>query len=166
MKVSLGRPFWPCPGEFPRLYEAGTPIDMTASGDGYRYAGTGWSYPEAKGTWTEGPSAVLTLRLLPPRVGAEGLRADVSMRGLVGPSRPELTVTVLANGQEVGTAAYRLGLATPETLSFRIPKQALRADGVLELAFRPSDSAPVHNFGFGDGMRIAAFLERLSLAWP
>ena len=37
----------------------GTPVDFRAGADGARYLATGWSFPEADGVWSDGPSASL-----------------------------------------------------------------------------------------------------------
>ncbi|MFQ5846018.1 MAG: hypothetical protein ACE5JG_13625, partial [Planctomycetota bacterium] len=83
-------------GPDPFASEPGELLDFSDGGAGHRYTiPVGWSYPEAWGTWTDGPAAELRLRL-PPDPGRLELAA--TCHGEAWAERP-LRVRVQANGR-------------------------------------------------------------------
>jgi hypothetical protein len=105
-----------------------TVLDCRGAGISMSYQDEGWSHPEDHGTWTDGPRAVLTAKLI-------GWQADdmiLQVKAwpfLVQDRHPSLAVDVMANGMMVGRWTYRYPQDSggPVVRSVRIPALLLAA---------------------------------------
>jgi hypothetical protein len=82
-------------------YQYGEVISFRAGGDSARFRTSGWAAPEPSGTWTDGPSASLTLRIARP---TRNLLLSMTLQGHVSPPRlPQQTVELYVNREKLAT---------------------------------------------------------------
>lgn len=121
----------------------------------------GWSWPEAWGTWSDGPTAEILLQMSavdrPRHLVLEVLAMTVPEKGLLSQ-----TVTVHANGQLLGSRT----VASPQTLSFDIPEAAWSGtDGLLRLRLDLPKAASPQQLGQSRDRRLLGIgLRRLRVS--
>ncbi|MCP3981843.1 MAG: hypothetical protein GY716_21280, partial [bacterium] len=83
----------------PRRYHLGTELRFTAERPDVAYLGSGWSYAEDWGTWSDGDASVVTLPMTCPAGGE--LAARFRVGAYVNELRPQATVHVTSRGREL-----------------------------------------------------------------
>jgi hypothetical protein len=119
----------------------GTVLDCRSNGNGMIYQSKGWALPEDAGTWTSGPRASLTAKV----VGwpADDMILQISAHPfLVRDRHPSLAVEVMANGAVVERWIYRY----PEdngwvVRSARISASLLAASPILQIELEIDEPA-------------------------
>ena len=114
-----------------------------------KFFGLGWSVPEAWGRWTNGPEAVMVLRV------ADRSREAVVYLSMVAfvPSRHEQRVEISANGSTLGTWFFDPTRQDAE-ISLRIPAGSIDSDGIVVLTFRMPDSISPSAIGKSNDLRL------------
>lgn len=151
------------------LIALGSPINFAAGTDYTPHLLSGWSFREAPGVWSDGPTAVVRFDLerhpeQPLRLAAE-LRAYTVVPAASGGGAftegPPLAVTVEANGRRV--AAWSL-TNTPSVFCATIPAEAVPAQTV-SITFKIPDPKSPLELGLGvDTRRIGILLKRAALS--
>ena len=90
----------------PNVLRPGTTLSFGAEGNGGPYRRSGWSNPEDRGTWTDGPRATMTA-LLSQWPAGDMILEVTAHPFLVPDQHPSLQVDVVANGQVVARWPYR-----------------------------------------------------------
>jgi hypothetical protein len=111
-------------------YLPGQPLTFAKSGNGADYQGSGWSWPEDDGTWTDGPKATLTLTL--DRSVRGPLELAVSAKTFLAPGQPAQVVALFVNGTRIADWAVRN--EDFAELTAMIPEEVAGA-GTLDLVF-------------------------------
>lgn len=121
----------------PMVYTLGAIINF-AGDDGMSaakpYQIQGWSHPETRGTWTDGPEAELALRLTPASSGP--LRLITHFESVMtNPQQPVQAFTLLANDRVIGHGSVQAS-ELPLLHEVMIPVAFLSVDGILRLTLR------------------------------
>jgi hypothetical protein len=144
-------------------YEIGSMLDFGAGARGLAALGGGWSEPEPAGCWSNGPNAMLLVRIDDaPRALELTLDADP----YIGQPGRRIIVDVLANGRRTGTLTYDNDDAERLTTR-RVTIAPRRGDlpGELALTFRIRQPASPAQHGLsGDRRKLGIFLRSLRLA--
>ena len=115
-----------------------------------QYLNSGWAFPEAWGTWSDGAKATLTLPT--PQGLAKTLTLNV--RAFIGPKHPTQRVTVTVNGQ---TEANKIFVLNQESSQIHIPvAQSALAGKTITLTLEFADKISPKNLGLGDDTRQLA----------
>jgi hypothetical protein len=119
----------------------GTVLDCRSNGNGMVYLAEGWALPEDIGTWSNGPRASLTAKV----VGwpADDMILQISARPfLVRDRHPSLAVEVTANGAVVDRWSYRYPEDNAQVVrSARIPALLLAASPILQIELQIDEPA-------------------------
>lgn len=141
-------------------YEPGTWIDFGAGGNARRYqVPMGWSYPEAWGTWTDGPAAELRLSVDRQRA-AEDLQLIVQGHGQSGDgggtaAQVQVNDEPVADWRFPGERVEHRVLLRQELLARAAP---------LHVAFHiESPRVPAESSASGDVRRLGIGLQHLAL---
>lgn len=144
----------------------GSSIAFRSGGGGDIYQLDGWSRPEADGTWTDGPAALLAANV--SHWPAADMLVEVTARPfLVQERHPSLEVEVHVNGSVLDRWTYQYardnGLVTR---SARVPASLLAASSVLELEFRIRQPASPKALGAHstDDRNLGLFVSRASFS--
>jgi hypothetical protein len=138
-------------------YQMGSSIDFTARGWSALYADHGWYAPEAEGSWTLGPRAVLTLPFSRPISGA--LDLQIELTPFLVPQIPERNVRLLVNGREVASWKFRLGDARG-VRRVELPADLVKGEAQLVLTFEISDSRSPYELNISPDWRPVGIMVR------
>jgi hypothetical protein len=113
----------------------GTALYFGSQGNSGPYRRGGWSNPEDRGTWTDGPRARLTASL--SQWPADDMLLEVMAHPfLVQDQHPSLQVEVVANDRVVDRWSYQYGQDKDTVYrSARIPASLLAQSPVLRIEF-------------------------------
>ena len=129
------------------------------TGTGRLYEVSGWQPAEDGSTWAQGPASTLVLQ---PEAEAGPLALDLTMAGLVGPSRPEEDITVSTSGTAARAVwRWRFGEGNAWTLhTLCLPPAVERQDGVVTIEFRTPAPRSPREAGLGSDDRTLSFALR------
>src|SRR5215475_7383087 len=109
----------------------GTKVSFGNGGNSEQFRVSGWSGTEAQSTWTEGPAAVLAMRVSPTN---EPVALKMKLAGLTkDPELPYQPVEVYVNDQKV--ADWQV-VAGPAEFSASIPQEMTRNGGLLRITLK------------------------------
>jgi hypothetical protein len=156
--VGLGIPKWLGLGkELPAVspYWPGQPLEFGSTGNAAPYLGLGWSEGETWGRWSDGRLA--SLRFALNEFPEEDLELSMNMGAFVHSKHPTQVVEVLANDTRV--ALWKFSLIAdgqePSLHTAVIPRELVRRDAMLRVAFKLKDAAAPADFGLsGDNRRL------------
>jgi Uncharacterised nucleotidyltransferase len=138
------------------------PLDLRAGSPDTTVLWEGWAAPEATGCWTDGPRAVVRLRL-PARPTGDLEVALEATPFADGAHRP-VRVTLEANGARVATWPLAAGPPDGGPLRAVVPRAALRDDGGLTLAIAVDGPVCPAKLGLSrDRRRLGLHVARISL---
>jgi hypothetical protein len=130
------------------------PISFSSKGTGSRYLMYGWSVPEEWGTWSDGDTGALLLRL-PASVKGD-LDMMIEAVPFVGEKHPIQEVEVLVNKTFVDTIRYESPVRSVR--SVRIPGSLLLAgEGRLLIQFKFMNARSPAEVGLSSDVRKFAF---------
>jgi len=142
-----------------RWYLPDQPLNFAKSGNGADYQGSGWSWPEDDGTWTDGPEATLRLTLDPSVTGP--LELAVRAKAFVDAEQPDQAVAVFVNRSRI--ADWTIPDGDAAELTAMIPEE-LAGAGALELVFEIDHSlVPDRSRHNGDLRRLGIKVEQVML---
>jgi len=145
----------------PRL-KIGETIDFTSGGRGAELLREQWGTPDQYGTWTMGKESRIHVCLDNAPSGIIPA-AFVISDCMVSASTPELSVTVKANGQQVGDWTFGLNHRAPHVRMLEFPRTVVSPSGALMLTFEVADPRTPLSLGWSEdsrplGIRIARAL--------
>jgi hypothetical protein len=136
--------------EIPKL-KLGESVDFTSGGRGTELLRGVWSKPDNYGAWTMGEQAALQIRLEDVPKGPVPAAFVVS-DCVVAESAPNLSVTVEANGHEVGD--WKFGPErTPHVRTVELPEAAISPSGAVNLTFHVAQPRTPSSLGWSDDKR-------------
>ncbi len=122
-------------GEKPDAYPLGGVLRFALGGEGHRFLGAGWWFPETHGVWSRSGRATVILPLPAPAPAAsESLRLDLLVHAPLAPRRPSVAVRVLVNDRPVARATLGGEVGHGHQLGGEIPPAALAGRAVAEIA--------------------------------
>ena len=121
----------------------GETLPFGAGTKGVAGLGTGWSGPEAWGTWSDGRSAVVVLNLAEPPTS--DLALAVKGSAYLAPGHSSQDVSVSVNQQPAVQWHYQAGAEPIQTV--KVPRSAVLKDGRLILRFDFSNPASPASVG-------------------
>jgi hypothetical protein len=129
-------------------------ISFTSKGTGQKYAMYGWLSPEEWGTWSDGDTAAIFLKLsTPPK---RDLNLFIEGHAFINDRHPNQQIDVLLNKHLLETLKYNSSSNDVRTL--RIPKSlALEKEGRLLIQFRFKDAKSPVESGLSDDGRSLGF---------
>ena len=143
-------------------YQPGQRIFTNSSFPANRYFLYGWSNPEPDFCWTDGPTALMVLRL-------RGETGPLTFQGRIrifwpGPDLPPLVISVFANGQ----FAEKVAITTGEVcwIEIPLPPNCLRKDGLLYLRFQIQPPRSPRDFGSDDDRQLGFGLSEFFWSHP
>lgn len=139
--------------------KSGTEVDFRAGGMGQEYLIAGWSHPETEYTWTLGKLSVV--RLPPPEIIGDHVlrfRSGPMVRpGLLHFQRLDVTVN--------GWTVARLVCRSAMSYEFRVPGDALKAGGVVDIMFHMPDAVSPRELGGSEDSRdLGVWISSLQFA--
>ena len=140
----------------PLAYSLGQRLAFRRNGNGLSALGTGWSYAEGGGVWSDGAIARLELHV----EGAAGspLRLEAELGAvLVGGSKPRLDVHVLVNSSRVARWRFVAPVPGPTTCVATIPAGLLSGAGSCTIDFRILRPRSPASLGVNDDERLLGF---------
>jgi hypothetical protein len=125
-------------GQAPRrngdgAYPLGGVLRFALGGEGHRFLGAGWWFPETHGVWSRSGRATVVLPLGAALPAGEPLWLDLLVHAPLGPRRPSAAVRVVVNGRSVARATLGEGGAGQEVRA-RVPGAALAGREAVEVA--------------------------------
>jgi hypothetical protein len=147
----------------PLRYRLGERLGFAAGERGESALAGGWSRAEARGSWSDGPTAKLLLVVEDPAP-----RMDLLLEAdpyLGAPAR-DLRVAVLVRSERIGTLVYIAGDAGASPMRHvMISERHLDHRGELGLTFAIEHPRSPHALGLSeDRRRLGLYLRRLVLA--
>lgn len=164
---------WPDPRRPPAAsfvandYRPGEVVDFRRGCNSHWYRTGGWGEAEDWGTWTVGSQASLRLRLV--EQPAEPLVMDLEASAMLRCTHADQRVEVRVNGARVWREVFHLAdeVGAPRTVRMAIPREALRADGIMEIRILTPDAvSPRWLFESPDRRRLGLGVTRMRLASP
>ena len=153
-------------------YPLGGVLRFALGGEGHRFLGAGWWFPETHGVWSRSGRATVVLPLGTTLPAAEPLWLDLLVHAPLGPRRPSAAVRVVVNGRSVARAT--LGGDGGQEVRARVPAAALTGRETVEVALivdrtmAPADArlnTDVRQLGIGlVALRLGADEARAPLA--
>ncbi len=135
-------------------------IEFVKNGNAPPFEASGWSSPEAIGTWTNGPEASLRVSGLSPDRGELTIRAIAL--GFYAKSHTEVNVTVSVNGHEVTVWALRMTDKSSERVA-EAPS-AFLGPPVTTISFAIDDARSPLELGVSaDPRKLGMLLVKVSL---
>ncbi len=139
--VALGRPDRLRPGrstgalgeDAHAAYPLGGVLRFALGGEGHRFLGAGWWFPETHGVWSRSGRATVVLPPSPPTTGGP-LYLDLLVHAPLAPRRPSVAVRVLVNDRLLARATLRGEIGHGHQLGGEIPPAALAGREVVEIA--------------------------------
>ncbi len=145
-------------------YVLGTALDFTKSDGGVRpYLRFGWSAASPDGIWTDGPLAMLRLRIDPALDERASLDLDVDAVPLLAPQHPALDVDLSVNGQALTKWTYYPSSASRR--SVRIPAAVVSGRHEIDIEFQVRNPESPQFLGVGRqpqflGLQVRSMLLR------
>lgn len=130
-------------------YRLGEQISFTGAQPNY-YLGTGWSFPEPWGVWTEGSEATLVMR--PRNIQGSDLMLIAFMQAFIGPKHPRLEVEVIVNGKPVERWTFEQENAAERRAL--IPGHMITDRSLTYIAFRIHQPTSPLALGIGKDRRL------------
>ena len=109
-------------------------LGFALGGEGHRFLGGGWWFPESHGIWQRSARATVVLPLETMPAAGAPLWLDLLVHAPLGPQRPEVAVRVVVNDRTVARATLAGPGVVAHELRARVPAVALRGTDVAELA--------------------------------
>lgn len=153
-----------------RVFPMEKRVSMSKSEPGYRFFGSGWSYPEQWGTWMAGEKAVIVMRR--KAVGKQDLLLTATVNAFVNSRHPYQEIEVLANDSVVARWKFHAGTAGGSTSNPRverivIPGSIASRSELLKIAFRAPDATSPAELGIsGDDRQLGLGLHDVLLSEP
>ncbi len=154
-------------------YPLGGVLRFALGGEGHRFLGAGWWFPEPHGIWSRSGRATVVLPLASAPPAGEPLWLDLLVHAPLGPRRLSAAVRVVVNGRSVARATLNVGGAGQE-LRARVPAAVLAGREAVEVALvvdrtmAPADArlnTDVRQLGIGlVALRLGADEARVPLA--
>jgi hypothetical protein len=144
------------PGE---RYEYGSVVSFAVNGDADQYKRTGWSFPEVRGTWTDGPLASLAI---PVPASNRPLKLQMRLAGIRDlPALPFQPVDVFVNGEMIGSWQ----VADRHFFSAPIPARFVEAPGELWIdLYLPKAVSPAELGHNTDARQLGVQCSELSIS--
>jgi hypothetical protein len=114
-------------------YPLGGVLRFALGGEGHRFLGAGWWFPESHGVWSRSGRATVVLPLGATPASGEPLWLDLLVHAPLGPRRPSAAVRVVVNDRSVARATLGEGGGGQE-VRVRVPAVALAGREVVEVA--------------------------------
>jgi hypothetical protein len=136
-------------------------ISFTSKGTGHKYLMYGWSGPGELGTWSDGDTAAIFLKLsAPPK---RDLNLCIGGHAFVNDKHPNQEIDVLLNEHLLKTLKYNSSSKAARMV--RIPRSlTLEKEGCLLIQFRFKDAKSPAELGLsGDGRILGLHLEWMQL---
>jgi hypothetical protein len=115
-------------------YPLGGELRFGVGGEGHRFLGAGWWFPEPHGIWSRSARATVVLPLEATPSADASLWLDLLVHAPLGPLRPTLAVRVVVNDRTVAQATLGGAGGVGHELRARVPAAVLRRRDVAELA--------------------------------
>jgi hypothetical protein len=131
-------------------YRIGQRLDFRSTGNAAPFLWLGWSEPEPWGTWSAWREASLLLR--PDLVKPSALNVVARLRAFLTDRHPHLSVSVIADNQEVGRWDFDSG--QPLERRVRVPAAVVGSSPVLHLRFVISKPASPASLGISEDDRL------------
>jgi putative nucleotidyltransferase-like protein len=155
-------------------YPLGGVLRFALGGEGHRFLGAGWWFPETHGVWSRSGRATVVLPLEATAPGSsEPLWLDLLVHAPLGPRRPSAAVRVVVNGRTVARTTLREHGGGQE-IRARVPTAARAGRKTIEVALivdrtiAPADArlnTDVRQLGIGlVALRLSADEARAPLA--
>ncbi|MES1193936.1 MAG: hypothetical protein ABUM26_06385, partial [Solirubrobacterales bacterium] len=116
------------------VYPLGGELRFALGGEGHRFLGAGWWFPEPHGVWSRSGRATVVLPLAAVSAPDESLWLDLLIHAPLGPGRPSAAVRVVVNDRSVARATLTGPGGIGHELRARVPAAALRGRTVAEVA--------------------------------
>jgi hypothetical protein len=138
-------------------------IDFTEKGNARRYAGSGWSVAEPWGTWTEGKTAQMQIRL--PQNIRGPAQLEIDAHAFMPPGATPQTVTVFTNGVRIAAMTWDGNDAIQTAI---IPETVIAAaDGKLLLRLTiENPRSPASARLSADARNLGLGVRRMRLSFP
>ena len=137
--------------ERPSLYTLGERISFAKGESGADYAVRGWARPEAWGTWSVGPAALLAFDL--GEAPSRDLSLEIEGLPFVNRQHPRQRVELVVNGTPLQSLVYQRPQAF-EKRRMMIPRALLSGDGRrVEIELRFPDARSPRELGRSDDDR-------------
>ena len=108
-------------------------LRFALGGEGHRFLGAGWWFPEPHGIWSRSARATVVLPLEATPAAGAPLWLDLLVHAPLGPRRPSVAVRVVVNDRSVARATLG-GPGVGHELRARVPAAALEGRDVAEVA--------------------------------
>ena len=105
-------------------YPFGGVLRFALGGEGHRFLGVGWWFPETHGVWSRSGRATVVLPLEAASGSGEPLWLDLLVHAPLGPRRPSAAVRVVVNDRSVARTTLGEHGAGQEVRA-RVPAAAL-----------------------------------------
>lgn len=115
-------------------YPLGGVLRFALGGEGHRFLGAGWWFPETHGVWSRSGRATVVLPLTSPPATGEPLRLDLLVHAPLAPRRPSVAVRVLVNDRLIARATLGGEIGHGHRLGGEIPLATLAGREVAEIA--------------------------------
>jgi hypothetical protein len=115
-------------------YPLGGVLRFALGGEGHRFLGGGWWFPETHGVWSRSGRATVVLPLGATLPAGEPLWLDLLVHAPLGPRRPSVAVRVVVNGRSVARATLAECGGVGHEVWARVPAAALAGREVAEVA--------------------------------
>jgi hypothetical protein len=114
-------------------YPLGGVLRFALGGEGHRFLGAGWWFPETHGVWSRSGRATVILPLGATLPTGEPLWLDLLVHAPLGPRRPSVALRVVVNGRSVARATLGERGAGQE-IRARVPATVLAGRDIVEVA--------------------------------
>jgi hypothetical protein len=109
-------------------------LRFALGGEGHRFLGAGWWFPEPHGVWSRSGRATVVLPLATARAAGEPLWLDLLIHAPLAPRRPSAAVRVVVNDRSVARATLSGSGGVGHEIRAQVPTAALAGRDVVEVA--------------------------------
>ena len=117
------------------------------------YLGKGWSGPESWGTWSDGPSAMLSLPFAAAAAAPKTYKIMLTVGAYLTDKRTHEDLTVKANDKVVKTVEFTTA-QNSQVVTLDLPASAVSGSHTLNLELIPSSPASPSSLGLGPDKRM------------
>jgi hypothetical protein len=117
-----------------RVYPLGGELRFALGGEGHRFLGAGWWFPEPHGVWSRSGRATVVLSLETMPATDEPLWLDLLLHAPLGPRRPSVAVRVVVNDRSVAATTIGGPGGIGHEVRARVPVALLAGRDAVELA--------------------------------
>jgi len=144
------------------IYPIGERVLFAQDGTSFKYAGSGWSFAEPWGKWTEGSNSFVTLKL--SNIPDRDMALSIEGHAFLTDKHPVQDIEVLVNQHSVETLRYTLP-ASLDTRVITIPKSLTQEKkGLLLIEFKIKNPKSPADLGLSpDSRRLGLGLVSLRL---